>query len=72
MHLAAYLPHKIFAILLGEMMHRRDVSKASFSFTFKASQLMHYDFPVRVLFFMALPLYSRLFLCSLCFSVAEN
>lgn len=62
MHLAANLPHKIFAVLL-EVMHRRDVSKAR-------GELMHYD--ISFLFLMALPSYSHLSVCSLCFSVAEN
>lgn len=65
MHLAANLPHKIFAISLGEVMHRRDMSKAR-------GELMHCDFLAGVLFFITLPLYSHLSLGSLCFSVAEN
>lgn len=46
-------------------MHRRDISKAR-------GELMHYDFPAGVFFFMTLPLYSHPSLCYLFFSVAEN
>lgn len=57
-HLAANLPHKIFAILLGEVLHRRDISKAG-------GELIHYDFPAGVCFSW-LSLCIATFLCALC------